>query len=281
MKTDSHPLMTPKRIATERFDDAEAAVTRLELIYDTHTAFLRDKFAEFLANTHLRGRVRATYPEILIETTSYARIDSRLSYGHVAGPGVYSTTVTQPSLCRAYLVEQLRLLMRNHGVQVEIGSSSEPIPLHFAFPDGIHVEAEVADKIERPLRDIFDVPDLAVMDDAIVNGTHHPALGTPRPLAPFTASRVDYSLHRLPHYTATKPAFFQNFVIFTNYQFYVDEFVARSRRLMASGASGYESFIEPGNLITPSGHSEPVSGIPLGRLPQMPAYHLTRPATPA
>jgi AMP nucleosidase len=166
--------------------------------------------------------------------------------------------------------------MRNHGVQVEIGPSAEPIPLHFAFPDDIHVEGEVADKIERPLRDIFDVPDLAVMDDAIVNGTHHPALGTPRPLAPFTASRVDYSLHRLPHYTATRPAFFQNFVIFTNYQFYVDEFVARSRRLMASGASGYESFIEPGNLITPSGHAEPVSGIPLGRLPQMPAYHLTR-----
>ena len=81
----------------------------------------------------------------------------------------------------------------------------------------------------RPLRDIFDVPDLAVTDDAIVNGTYHPAPGAPLPLAPFTASRVDYSLHRLPHYTATSPEFFQNFVIFTNYQFYIDEFIAYSR----------------------------------------------------
>ena len=46
------------------------------------------------------------------------------------------------------------------------------------------------------------------------------------PLAPFTASRIDYSLHRLPHYTATHPEHFQNFIIFTNYQFYIDEFVA-------------------------------------------------------
>ena len=55
------------------------------------------------------------------------------------------------------------------------------------------------------------------------------------PLAPFTASRVDYSLHRLPHYTATAPQHFQNFVIFTNYQFYIDEFVTKARRMMAAG----------------------------------------------
>ena len=38
------------------------------------------------------------------------------------------------------------------------------------------------------------------------------------------AARVDYSLHRLYHYTGTDPEHFQNFVIFTNYQFYVDIF---------------------------------------------------------
>ncbi len=38
-------VLTPKRIPTERFRDAEAALARLELIYDTHTAFLRDQFA--------------------------------------------------------------------------------------------------------------------------------------------------------------------------------------------------------------------------------------------
>ena len=277
MKTDANQIDTPKRIATERFDDAEAAVSRLELIYERHTAFLRDRFARLLKNKRLPGRVRATYPEILIETSTFAHIDSRLSYGHVAGPGVYATTVTQPRLFRNYLAEQLRLLLRNHRVAIEIGASAEPIPLHFALPEGLHVEAEVADRIDRPLRDIFDVPDLAVTDDAIVNGTYQPPPGTPLPLAPFTAPRIDYSLHRLPHYTATSPEQFQNFVLFTNYQFYVDEFCVRARKLIASGEGGYDSFVEPGNVVTPAGRKRPTSGTAPERMPQMPAFHLTMP----
>ena len=269
-------ITTPTRIPAERFDDAEAAFARLELIYDTHTAFLREQFQRLLREGTLPGRVRATYPEVLIETATFAQIDSRLSYGHVAGPGVYATTVTRPALFRDYLLEQLRLLIRNHGVTLEIGPSAEAIPLHFAYPDGIHVEGELSDHIEKPLRDLFDVPDLAVMDDAIVNGTYHAMPGAPMPLAPFTASRIDYSLFRLPHYTATAPEHFQNYVIFTNYQFYIDEFVTKARLMMAAGGSGYESLVEPGNLFTPSGAEAPVSGHPLERLPQMPAYHLTR-----
>ncbi|MBN9023277.1 MAG: AMP nucleosidase, partial [Rhizobiales bacterium] len=269
-------IATPDPIRAERFHDAEAALARLELIYDTNTAFLRDQFQRLIRDGTLPGRVRATYPEVLIETSTYAQIDSRLSYGHVAGPGVYSTTITRPSLFRGYLLEQLRLLIRNHGVSLTVGPSSEPIPLHFAFPDGIHVEGELSDRIEKPLRDLFDVPDLAVMDDAIVNGTYQPAPGMPMPLAPFTASRVDYSLYRLPHYTATSPEHFQNYVIFTNYQFYIDEFVTKARLMMAAGDSGYESLVESGNLLTPSGAEAPVSGRAVERLPQMPAYHLTR-----
>jgi len=270
------PITTPRRIPAERFYDAEAAFARLELIYDTHTAFLREQFQRLIRDGTLPARVRATYPEVLIETSTYAQIDSRLAYGHVAGPGVYATTITRPSLFRGYLLEQLRLLIRNHGVSLEVGPSVEPIPLHFAFPDGIHVEGELPDRVEQPLRDLFDVPDLAVMDDAIVNGTYQSAPGVPLPLAPFTASRIDYSLFRLPHYTATAPEHFQNFVIFTNYQFYIDEFVTKARLMMAAGDSGYESLVEPGNLLTPSGAEAPVAGHPVERLPQMPAYHLTR-----
>lgn len=277
MKTDANEVETPQRIATERFDDAEAAVARLELIYDRHTAFIRERFERLLADKRLPGRVRATYPEILIETSTYAHIDSRLSYGHVAGPGVYATTITQPHLFRSYLVEQIGLLLRNHGVPIEIGSSTQPIPLHFALPESLHVDARIADRIDRPLRDIFDVPDLAVTDDAIVNGTFQPRPGEPLPLAPFTAPRIDYSLHRLQHYTATSAEHFQNFVLFTNYQFYVDEFCAYARELIASGANGYDKLVEPGNVVTPSGYDSPASGVTPTRMPQMPAYHLTRP----
>ena len=271
---DTSQFERPRPIAFEAFDDAEAAVARLELIYDLHTAFIRERFDALLQSKHLPGRVRATYPEVRFEISSYARVDSRLSYGHVAGPGVYAATVTQPALFRAYLTEQLRLLIRNHGRPVEVGPSAMPIPLHFAFPDGVNVEGAAADKIERPLRDMFDVPELALMDDAIVNGTYEPPPGTPLPLAPFTAPRIDYSLHRLPHYTATRPEYFQNFVIFTNYQFYIDGFVEKARRMIAAGEGGYDSFVEPGNIVTRAGETR--TSTPSVRLPQMPAYHLTR-----
>ena len=116
------------------------------------------------------------------------------------------------------------------------------------------------------------------MDDAIVNGTYQPAPGAPMPLAPFTASRVDYSLHRLPHYTATAPQHFQNFVIFTNYQFYIDEFVDQGP---ADDGRRRQRLRKPGRARQP-GHARPARGAGrpgrrLERLPQMPAYHLTRP----
>jgi AMP nucleosidase len=142
--------------------------------------------------------------------------------------------------------------------------------------EGTYVEASVANAFTHPMRDLFDVPDLAATDDKIVNADFDPVPGEPMPLAPFTAQRVDYSLHRLAHYTATSPKHFQNFVLFTNYQFYMDEFCAYARKLMADGGGGYDSFVEPGNAITRAGESEPSSGIPLQRMPQMPAYHLQR-----
>ena len=207
--------------------------------------------------------MRATYPEIRVETSRYAQVDSRLSYGHVAAPGVYSATVTQPSLCHAYLIDQIRLIIRNHGVPVEVGPSAEPIPLHFAFSEAIHVEGEVADRIRRPLRDMFDVPDLAVIDDAIVNGTYSRRRSARRcPLAPFTASRVDYSLSPAAAlHRDRRRTIFQNFVIFTNYQFYVDEFVAAQPADGDAGRAATRASSSPAMLITPSRAQRPVAGI--------------------
>jgi AMP nucleosidase len=270
-------ILTPPRIPAERFADAEAALARLALIYDTHTAFLRDQFRDLLRNGTLPARVRATYPEVLIETSTYAQIDSRLSYGHVAGPGVYATTITQPGLFHGYLLEQLRLLIRNHGVTLEVGPSAEPIPLHFAFPDGIHVEGELSDRIERPLRDLFDVPDLTVMDDAIANGTYEPPPGEAPPLALFTAPRVDYSLQRLRHYTGTAPEHFQNFVIFTNYQFYIDEFIKLGAPRWPTPTASMRAFVEPGNVVTP--HHRPPRTATVSGMKHRRACRRCRPTT--
>src|SRR5690606_39866637 len=63
----------------------------------------------------------AFYPEIGVQISTYTQVDSRLAYGHVAAPGYYSTTVTRPDLFESYLTEQVKLIMRNHGVPVTIG----------------------------------------------------------------------------------------------------------------------------------------------------------------
>ena len=269
-------IVTPEPFARQSFSDAGEAVAALRALYERNTAFLRDSFAALADGQARQRRYRAFYPEIAMVTASFAQADSRLAYGHMSEPGRYATTITRPDLFNSYLTDQLELLLRNHGVPLTVGESETPIPLHFAFREGSYVEAKIAERIKLPLRDLFDVPDLNNTDDHIVNGTYEPVPGEPMPLAAFTAQRIDYSLHRLSHYTATSPLSFQNYVLFTNYQFYIDEFCAHAKRLMAEGGGGYDSFVEPGNIVTRAGETKSDRPSPT-QLPQMPAYHLTKP----
>jgi len=279
----SQKMLTPARIVTQSFRDADAAVARLAQIYERNTAFLRDHFEAYATGKPLEQHVRATYPFVRITTSTYARLDSRLSYGFVAVPGIYDTTITRPDLFRAYLIDQIGLLIENHDVPVEIGESDEPIPIHFAYRRDINVAAGAAMRdgsaSDRPLRDFFDVPDLTAMNDAIADGTLQIALGTPAPLALFRGARIDYSLHRLFHYTGTDPEHFQNFVIFTNYQFYIDAFAEICRKHMANGHPAYDAFVAPGNVVMRNVRlgGRDASDPPLPRAPQMQAYHMVEP----
>lgn len=270
---DQSPILTPPDAPAEPFTDAEAAVARLEALYAQATHFLFDRFKETVAGHPPAARVRAFYPEVRITTKTHATADSRLSFGHVAVPGTYAATITRPDLFRNYLIQQLDLLIRNHGVPVIVGPSATPIPIHFAVASNPSVSVPQEGVLSFPLRDIFDVPDLATTNDDIVNGIARPNPDGSGHLAPFTAQRVDYSLARLAHYTATDPAHFQNHVLFTNYQFYVDEFEDFARKALADPASGYTAFVAPGNHeITTADGDLPL----VPKMPQMPSYHLKR-----
>jgi AMP nucleosidase len=270
----------PLFIAPTRHTDADSALAQVQLIYRDSVEHLRTALQRFVAGTDDGQSVRAFYPFVRVRTDTVARADSRLSYGFVAGPGTYETTVTRPDLFAGYLREQFRLLLKNHGVSLEVGTSSQPIPVHFSLADNDHLEGSMSPERRLLMRDRFDLPDLAAMDDSIANGTWHRRAGEPEPLSLFTAPRTDYSLHRLRHYTGTVPDQFQNFVLFTNYQFYIDEFIKLGHALMADPASEYEAFVEPGNVVTRRAGMPAQPGDELGapppRLPQMPAYHLKR-----
>ena len=272
--------LVPPYIAPARFDDPDAALQQVRLIYDAGVQHLRDALQRFVHGEELPSRVRACYPVVRVHTEIAASGDSRLSYGFVAGPGRYETTLTRPDLFGNYYRLQFDLLLRNHQVSIEIGTSSQPIPLHFSLAENEHLEGSLEPARRRLMRDLFDLPDLAEMDDGIANGTHEAEPGAALPLALFTAPRVDYSLHRLRHYTGTVPEHFQNFVLFTNYQFYIDEFVRLGHAAMDDAASEYCAFVEPGDVITrrcglPAQPGDG-RGVPPPRLPQMPAYHLRR-----
>lgn len=274
-------------LTTKGFKDAAKALAYISDIHQQNTAYLRHAFELFSKGQWTGGRVRAHYPFVEITTKQGPQVDNRLSYGFLSRPGTYRTTVTRPDLYHAYFMEQFLLLLKNHPeAELEVGVSDTPIPLHFALGDNYHLEGGLSVDQIAMLPLMFDQPDLANMDDTIPNGTHFPRPGEPGPLALFTAPRVDLSLQRLKHYTGTSAEHFQKFVLFTNYQFYVDEFIKDAYELMARGGddsvpnkSDYVAFVEPGNVITPNATLDP-AGVRTGnkppRMPQMPAYHLKR-----
>ncbi|UWR19315.1 AMP nucleosidase [Sulfitobacter pontiacus] len=265
-------ILTPDARPAEQFTDAAAAVARLIELYSQATGFLSTHFQKAMDSAAPETRIRAFYPEIRFTTSSYAQVDSRLSFGHVSSPGTFSATITRPELFKHYLTQQIRLLIENHGQPVTIAVSDTPIPVHFAVSNDDSVTIPQEGAADFTLRDVFDVPDLSTTNDDIVNGTYLP-LDNVRPLAPFTAQRVDYSLARLTHYTATDPEHFQSHVLFTNYQFYVTEFEEYARAMLRDPDSGYTSFVSTGNVEISDGDAPLPASV---KTPQMPTYHLKR-----
>jgi AMP nucleosidase len=250
------------------FTDARAAVARVAEIYGASTGRIREAYARGLSPGEPLG---ATYPLLTIAVgPDQLHLDATLSHGVLFDPGTYATTLTRPDIFASYYEEQIEFLLAHHRVPVMVGPSDRTIPLPFV----IHEAARAAELDPSFRLDGFLLPDLAQIDDSIANGTFRPLAGQPRPLALFTAERVDYSLRGLRHYSGTSPRYFQRFMLLTNYDRYVASFRDFGLEAVAAGDE-FETLIEPGNRVHRAGASPPE---PEPRtLPQMPAYHLTRP----
>ena len=256
------------------YSDAEAAVARLMEIYEEGVKRIRDRFRAFADGDRQTPCPKAFYPYLGV-TLDRAAVepDHRLAYGSLPERGSYGVTITRPALFEDYYREQIALVMANHRCPVYVGISDRSIPLTFAITEAEQgMTAEDVVDLQR----IFTLPNLAEIDDSVVNGTHRTLPGRPRPLALFSAERVDYSLSRLKHYTGTAPEHFQRFVLYTNYQRYVDEFIEFGLEAVRQGAGGAQAFVEPGGVVTAApGHEHLADpGNPPRHLPQMPAYHL-------
>jgi len=261
----------------EAFDSAEAAVARLAAIYAEGCNLLGEHFERFAAGAKDLEKADPRYPAVWIEVPPGADGErGGLSYGAVPEAGAYSAVLTNPELFHSYYAELLQLLLDNHGGPLWVGISSRQIPLTFAL------ETLTADLRHEQVADLsrhFHMPDLAEIDDNVANGTYRYITGKPKPLALFSAERVDYSLSRLSHYSGTSPRHFQRFVLFTNYQRYVDEFIEFGIGEIERGDT-FRAFVEPGNAVHVNSRLSdvPSSGERATKPSQMPAYHLVKDA---
>ncbi|MBO6825227.1 MAG: AMP nucleosidase [Sneathiella sp.] len=257
----------------QEYRTAEDAFAAIQKIYHANANQVKERFAAFEKGDKSTPLDVGYYPYLGLDVgASDINLSSKLAYGNLHSAGSFGTTLTQPELFESYYLEQIKLIIENHDRPVIVGVSDRPMPLPFVIEKA---SSNVSGDDVQVMQSIFPMPDLANINDTIANGIHEPIPGDPMPLALFSAERVDYSLQRLFHYTGTSPKHFQRFVLFTNYQRYIDEFIEYGMEQVKNG-SEYRAFVEPGNVVTPNASltDMPASGTAPKHLPQMPAYHL-------
>ncbi len=266
----------------ETMETPDAAVERLSDLHRGATRALRTALTRFLNEgtvPDLATRVQFRYPELRLTCAPNGPMPRiKRATAKFQAPGVYATTVTQPADFRAYLLEQLRPLVRDYGAAIAVGASAQEIPYPYVMEPGADLARGGVTSADLALH--FPTPLLSAVGDEIADGLWQPPTpDTPRPLALFDAVRVDFSLRRLVHYTGADWRCIQPWILLTNYHRYVDQFVRVGLRTLATGEGGYERLVLPGGMTVHRGEAagaDPAAVIaasPWHRF-QMPAYHL-------
>ncbi len=260
----------------------EQAVDRLESMHAEAARGQRDALVRFAAGGAPPDRAERRgfrYPELCLHWAPNGTVPmTRRAWGKFQAPGRYATTVTQPEFFRAYLLEQLRPLVAEYGASIRVELSDQEMPFPYVLDRG----DELADSGASPaeLARYFPTPLLSAVGDEVADGLWTTEAGQPRPLALFDAVRVDYSLQRLLHYTGGDWRHIQPWILLTNYQRYVDQFVRWGLDELADPASPYQRLIAPGGAVASRGDDAAAAEARLAGAPwqrfQMPAYHLAR-----
>ncbi len=260
----------------------EAAVQLLIEKHATATGALNQSLQGYFKTRQMptaAQRARFCYPQLRVtyEADGLQPSISR-AFAKFQGPGVYSTTVTQPAFFKRYLIEQLTYLVRDYAATVEVLDSTQEIPYPYVLQTGNDLGGEGVTAAELALH--FPIPKLALVGDEIADGLWTPTRkGEDLPLSMFDAVRVDYSLKRLQHYSGTHWKNFQPWILLTNYHRYVDQFI-RWAIVQLSSDEGYEALYLPGGAKITQEHSAEEVAVILDKSPwhkfQMPAYHLAR-----
>ncbi|MEO1730687.1 MAG: AMP nucleosidase [Pseudomonadota bacterium] len=227
---------------------------------------------------HKREDGSYAYPQVTLHYTGADAADGAISdrsraFGRLEQPGTYTTTITRPDLFAPYLTEQLELIAAEYQVEVTVTRSTQEIPFPYVL-DG-EAGAAMVGIAPTEIAKHFPSTDLALIGDELADGIEF-AEDADMPLSLFDGLRTDYSLARLAHYTGTAVADFQDFILFTNYHRYVDEFVDWGARQI--GENNYTALRGAGGLDigASTDNARDQLNDTAWRRHQMPAYHLKR-----
>ncbi|MES2819397.1 MAG: AMP nucleosidase [Pseudomonadota bacterium] len=258
---------------------AEAAVDRLAALHEQATRGLSQAL-----KLYLKERIRPDpaqhsqyrYPELRLTYLCQGEVPTTVrAYAKVQVPGTYSVTVTHPAAFRNYLLEQLRPLMNDFTLRVEVGTSQQNIPYPYVVEQGDELAGSGVTAAE--LARVFPSTDLSAATDGVADGLHDWGNTEALPLALFDAARVDFSLRRLVHYTGSDWRHVQPWILLTNYHRYVDQFILHGLKLLREDPR-FVRMVLPGNISIErgldDGEAQSIIGGVLWHRYQMPAYHL-------
>jgi len=258
---------------------AEEAVDHLARMHERATSSLNQALKRYLASRSEPDEAERSlfrYPQLRLTYECHGEVPtSTRAYAKVQAPGVYSVTVTHPAAFRSYLLDQLKPLIQDFNVRVEVGMSERNIPYPYVIEQGDELAGAGVTAAE--LARVFPSTDLSAATDDIADGLYDWEHADPYPLALFDAARVDFSLRRLVHYTGSDWRHVQPWILLTNYHRYVDQFIRHGLDMLRDDTR-FVRMVLPGNVVIERGMEEGeaqaiIGGVMWHRY-QMPAYHL-------
>ena len=258
---------------------AEQAVERLTDLHRQAVDALSQALKHYLKDRTQPGAAQRAlfhYPELRLTYQCQGEVSSTArAYAKVQVPGIYRVTVTHPDAFRGYLLDQLRPLMEDFTVTVEVGFSQQNIPYPYVVEQGDELAGSGVTAAE--LARVFPSTDLSAATDSVADGIYGWGDSSDLPLALFDAARTDFSLKRIQHYTGSDWRHVQPWILLTNYHRYVDQFIRQGVEQLRTDPR-YVRMVLPGNVLVERDMDETemqarIDAVVWHRY-QMPAYHL-------
>lgn len=175
------------------------------------------------------------YPKLSVTIDDWVPVDRSEPFGYVDEAGVYSAELSRPDLMAPYLRAQLEALTSNYECVIRVGYSDTRIPPEYIRGTG--TRPANAPSVPRPTLD--------EVHDAIIDGHWDAFHGDEKPLFHFGPQRFDLALARLEHYTGIQVESLQKYILFTNYDMHVTEFVKFGTAELDRKGSRYTRLVVP------------------------------------